>query len=161
MSDRREDQPYVRLDYENVPLGKEIGVAGYPLPNLIVIDKKLHYDGLIYRVAKGTVTATYVTNIATDQGSTLPSIPVIEVNFLFVPGNSGGPIFSSETGRVVGFVHGYTAPKIRERIETITLVKEVPKELGTSYVGTLNAIYSIGIKLDTARPHIEKFGVSL
>jgi hypothetical protein len=157
----KKDQPFAALDYADVPIGKEIGVAGYPLPNLIVADGRLRYDGLIYRAAKGTVNAIYTTSIRTEEGGRLPNIPVIEVNFLFVPGNSGGPIFDSETGRILGFVHGYHAEKIRERVEQATLVEDIPDGVNKTYIENLNAIYSLGIKLDTVRPQLEKFGVSL
>lgn len=161
LSVAKKDQPFAALEYGDVPIGKEIGVAGYPLPKLIVAENRLRYDGLIYRVAKGNINAVYTTNINTDQGTELPDIPVVEVNFLFVPGNSGGPIFDGETGRVLAFVHGYHAEKIRERVEQVSLLKEVPNGVAKTYIENLNAIYSLGIKLETVRPHLEKFGASL
>ncbi len=155
------DQAFVSLDYSTWPVGKEIGVAGYPIPRLIVAEGQLRYDGLLFRVAKGVITSTYVTNLQTDQAVILERAPVIEVNFLFVPGNSGGPVFDAETGRVGGFVHGYTATKIRERIEHVTLLQDLPEGITGQYVENLNALYSVAIKMDRARPHLEKFGIGL
>jgi hypothetical protein len=155
-----QNQPYAALDYRDFPVGKEIGVAGYPLSKLHVIDGTLSYDGLIFRVAKGVVTSVYSTNIESDQGVTIQNVPVIEVNFLFVPGNSGGPVFDALTGRVGGFVHGYTTEKIRERVEEVTLVDSLPEGMSSTSIENLNALYSIAIKLDKAREHLEKLGSS-
>jgi len=155
------NQPYVALGYEDVPVGLEIGVAGYPLPRLIQgADGKLQTAGLIFRVAKGVVTASYKTNI---QASTtvLPELPVVEVNFLFVPGNSGGPVFNAETGRVLAFVHGYQVIKIGERLETVTAIPQLPPGVGNSYIGAVHAVYSVAIKLDPVRAHIEQHGATL
>ena len=55
------------------------------------------------------MTATYLANV-----NLLLNAPILEVNFLFVPGNSGGPIFDAETSQVVGFVDAFTTIKIGE-----------------------------------------------
>jgi len=156
-----QQRAYLPLEYGDVRVGTEIGVAGYPLPELIVQNATLLYAGLIFRVAKNVLTATYKTNIQSDSGSTLSDLPVLEVNFLFVPGNSGGPIFAGETGRVLGFVHGYRTHKIQERIENVTLIQQLPDGVNTTYVHNQSALYSIGIKMIQVRTHLEQFGVTL
>ena len=161
VSDGKRNQAYVQLEYGDILIGKEIGVAGYPLPALTVVNGVLTYGGLIYRVAKGNVTSIYKSDINTDQGVVLREAPVVEVNFLFVPGSSGGPIFDGETGRVLGFVHGYRAEKIRERLETVTLIPNFPSGMGNQYVENVHAIYSLGIKLNYIRQHLEQLGVTL
>lgn len=161
ISNARKDQPFVSLEYGNLPVGREIGVAGYPLPRLSVENSQLQYAGLIFRVAKGVVTAIYSSNIQSNQGAILPNVPVIEVNFLFVPGNSGGPVFDAETGRVAGFVHGYTTTKIREKVEEVSIIDELPAGMSRNYIESLSALYSLAIRLETARPHLEQFGVTL
>jgi hypothetical protein len=83
------------------------------------------------------------------------------VNFLFVPGNSGGPVFAAETGRILGFVRGYRAVKIRESVATATMIQQLPLGLGDQYIENLNAVYSVAIKLDFIRTTIEGFGVTL
>ena len=113
---------FAALEFGEIQVGQEIGVAGYPLARLRVEEGQLRYDGLIFRVAKGVVTSTYQTNINSDQGRVLAGLHIVEVNFLFVPGNSGGPVFDAETGRVCAFVQGYTTVKIREKVETVTLI---------------------------------------
>jgi S1-C subfamily serine protease len=159
-SENRE-KPYAALDYADVYEGREIGVAGYPIAVLQAVEGKLTLEGFKFRVAKGVVTGAYITNINFEGGVELRGIPVIEVNFLFVPGNSGGPIFDAETGRILGFVHGYTTTKIRERVEQVTLIPDLPADMTGKYVECLSALYSLGIKLDLVRPQLEQFGVTL
>ncbi len=145
------------LEYGEVPEGLDIGVVGYPIPALNVVNGDLRYDGVIYRAAKGHVTGRYTANLQPP----LADVPIIEVNFLFVPGNSGGPVFSAETGRVFGFVHGYRAVKIREQMVKATMIKQMPLGLSDDYIENLNAIYSLAFKLNFIRSTIESFGVTL
>jgi hypothetical protein len=154
---RPQGQPYVALEYGDVYEGEDIGVAGYPLPELRSIQGNLQLEALIYRAARGHVTARYTA----DFDAPLLNVPIVEVNFLFVPGNSGGPVFSAETGRVLGFVRGYRTTKIRETVVTATMIPQLPLGLGNQYIENLNAIYSLTIKLDFVRPTLENFGVTL
>jgi hypothetical protein len=158
----RTDQPFVALEYGDVAIGREIGVAGYPVPQLLPgPNGDLAYNGLIFRVARGVLTSTYSTTINSDQGTALQDAPVLEVNFLFVPGNSGGPVFDAGTGRVMAFVHGYRTVKIRERLEQVTMVNPLPPGVANTYIENLNALYSLAIKMERARPHLEDLGVTL
>lgn len=159
--DGNQDRPYLPLEYGDTPVGTEIGVAGYPLPQLLVTNGTLRYDGLIFRVAKNVVTSTYRTNIPTDMGFLLTDVPIIEVNFLFVSGNSGGPLFLAETGRAIGFVHGYRTQKIREKVETVTLIPALPAGMSGTYIENQSALYSLGIGLSRVRVYLEQFGVTL
>jgi hypothetical protein len=159
--DGNQDRVYLPLEYGDLPVGMEIGIAGYPIPILTSVGGILHYDGLIFRVAKNVLTATYQTNISVQGGPTLTNIPLLEVNFLFVPGNSGGPIFAADTGRVLGFVHGFRMHKIVERIETVTLIQNLPPGVSNKYVDSQSALYSIGVRLSHVRAHLEGLGVSL
>jgi hypothetical protein len=153
-------QPFVALDYGESRTGREIGVAGYPLGRIINQNDQPSFDAQIFRVAKGVITSCYTTNIQSDA-ITVNGAPVIEVNFMFVPGNSGGPVFDADTGRVLGYVHGFTSTKIRERLETVTMIPNLPEGTNTTYVENLNALYSLAIKIDKARPHIEEHGAAL
>jgi S1-C subfamily serine protease len=151
-----QDQPYVALEYGDVYEGEDIGVVGYPLPELRAVNGNIALDAVLYRAARGCVTARYTAN----DGALL-NVPLVEVNFLFVPGNSGGPVFSADSGRVIGFVRGYRAVKIRETVVTATMIPQLPLGLGNQYIENLNAIYSVAVKLDFVRATIEGFGVSL
>ena len=153
----KNDQPYAALDYGDVYEGEDIGVSGYPIPELHVVNQNLQLDGLVYRASKGHVTGRYTANISNE----IQNAPIVEVNFLFVPGNSGGPVFSAETGRVIGFVRGFRYVKIWEDVATVTNIPQLPLGLGQQYIASMNAIYSLALKLDFIRATIEGFGASL
>lgn len=159
--DDAQDQPYAALSYSDVHEGSEIGIAGYPLPQLTVVNGQLHYGNLKYRVGRGIVTARYSTTINPVGNGPIPNAPIVEVNFLFVPGNSGGPVFESETGRVVGFVQGFNTAKILERIQKAGPSTALPSGVSPDYIHSMDAIYSLAIKLDLVRNEIESFGASL
>jgi S1-C subfamily serine protease len=90
-------KPYMPIGYACVPVGGEIGKAGYPLSTVGTNpDGSANISGLVYRVAKGTATAVYRINWNAGDGYPLLDTPVVEVNFFFVPGNSGGPVFDAE-----------------------------------------------------------------
>lgn len=151
-----QDQPFAPLEYGDVYEGEGIGVVGYPLPVLQVVNGNIALNAVIYRAASGSVTARYIAN-----DGALQNVPLIEVNFLFVPGNSGGPVFAEKSGRVLGFVRGYRAVKIRETIATATMIPQIPLGVSNQYVESLSAVYSIAVKLDFVRATIESFGVTL
>lgn len=85
---------------------------------------------------------------------------VVEVNFMFVPGNSGGPIFDGNTGRVIAYVKGFHHYKIKEVEERCSLIP-LPPGLQPNYLDSVYAIYSLGITLGRVRNHLESFGVQL
>ena len=155
-------QSFLAISYADVPVGQDIGVAGYPLPVIIPdANGAATVSGLIFRVAKGVATAFYRTTI--DFGPTPPvnDSYVVEVNFLFVPGNSGGPIFEAETGRVIGYVKGFIPRKIGDRVEKWgngPLPEGVTQEM---YLDGVQAIYSVALTLEPVRAELERFGVSL
>jgi serine protease Do len=151
------NRPYASLSFNRVYEGEEIGVAGYPVARLFAVNGVLSADGLIYRVGRGPVGASYITNIS----QILQQIPLVEVNFLFVPGNSGGPVFLAETGEVIGFVQGFHDTKIREKVVTAHPNTQLPPGVGNQYVENLNAIYSMAFKLDIVRATLQGFGVGL
>ena len=94
----------------------QIGVARYPLPSVgIDPDGSANITGLVYRVARGTATAG-CTEPSCDAGNRHPlkDTLVVEVNFHFVPGISGGPVFDAETGRAFAYVKGSSNPKVNE-----------------------------------------------
>jgi hypothetical protein len=161
ISKTKKDQAYFPISYGDVPTGLEIGVAGYPLPALIPdANGNITVSGLIYRVANGVVTAVFKADLNSGDGHPLHNVTQVEFNFMFVPGNSGGPIFEAETGRVVAYVKGFRSPKIKEMHEQCSLIP-VPAGLQQGYVDSVRAIYSIGLTLDRVRPQLEQFGVTL
>jgi hypothetical protein len=97
------------------------------------------------------------------DGYPLKDVPVIEVNFFFVPGNSGGPIFDAETGRVFAYVKGMHTPKINEFLDSAFPItkSKLPAGMSDQYIADIRAVYSIGLMLDRVRTELEKFGVQL
>ena len=151
------NRAYASLSFNHVYEGEEIGVAGYPIAQLIAVNGQLSVDGLIYRVGHGHVSGSYVANIS----PMMQQIPLVEVNFLFVPGNSGGPVFLAETGQVIGFVHGFHDAKNREKVVSTSANTLLPAGVSNQYVEHLHAIYSLAIKLDLVRLTLQNFGVGL
>jgi len=155
------DRPYVSLGYNDISPGEEIGVAGYPLPRLILdANGSLQLVNLIYRVAKGVVTSTVRQSLTPGLEPVTIELKTIEVNFLFVPGNSGGPIFDAETGRVLAYVHGFMDSQIVQRYSD-TIQENISAGAPAKHIQALHAVYSLGIKLDAIRTELEGFGVTL
>jgi S1-C subfamily serine protease len=156
------NQAYLAVSYADIPVGTEIGVAGYPLA-MLSTDANGNPDvkALVYRVAKGVATAVYRYNIDHKDGHPIPDREVVEVNFMFVPGNSGGPVFEADTGRVVAFVKGFRSHKIQENAEQCFPTTQVPAGLSNTYLDAVHAVYSIGLTLDRVRPQLEQYGVKL
>jgi hypothetical protein len=158
----KRDQAYLSVSYADIPVGMEIGVAGYPLARLGT-DHNGNPDvkALVYRVAKGVATAVFRYDVDHGDGHPLLDRQVVEVNFLFVPGNSGGPIFEAGTGRAIAYVKGMRTHKIKETAEQCFPTTQVPDGLSRTYLDAVHAVYSIGLTLDHVRPELEQFGVKL
>jgi len=149
------DQPYAAIKYDDIDVGEEVGVVGYPLAVFSTdANGNLLLEGLVYRAAKGAVTGRYEGTLPTGE-----TLPVVEVNFMFVPGNSGGPVFEVETGKVVGMVQQIRWTRIAEQIMQTGLTGQLNIGVSTTYIAPIFAIYSWGIKLDCLRTALESFGV--
>jgi hypothetical protein len=154
-------QPYSAVGYEDTAEGLEIGVAGYPLSQITPgPNGEPQYNGVVYRVAKGVVTSTVRQRLSPIPDPQTAELGTVEVNFLFVPGNSGGPIFDAETGRVLAYVHGFTSREIIQRIAD-TSNENIAAGADPKHIESLQAVYSLGIKLDNIRGELEKYGVTL
>ncbi len=154
-------QPYVTVGYNDILEGTEIGIAGYPLSQILAgPNGEPQFPGIIYRVAKGVVTSTVTQNIEPRPNPRTRQLNTVEVNFLFVPGNSGGPLFDAETGRVMAFVHGFTNREINQNYAD-TNAQNIAAGAPNKHIQSLHAVYSLGIKLDSVRQELERFGVEL
>jgi len=152
------DQRFVSICYQDVLVGHEIGVVGYPLATLGTDSAgNLLLDGLIYRAGRGVITGRF----SGDLNGTAKNIPLLEVNFMFVSGNSGGPVFDPETGKVLGMVQGIQWFKIAEQL---VKANQVPAQLSLAgppmYFAPVLAVYSRAVKLDCFRTVLEGFGVT-
>jgi hypothetical protein len=151
------DQPFVSLSYDEVHLGEEIGIAGYPLAQFFNDPNgNLQLNGLIYRCGRGVVTGRYEIAVT----PTTTPLPIIETNFMFVSGNSGGPVFSPETGTVLGMVKMFRYTKLADFVCTADTSQPLPSGINSTYLSAVLAIYSGGIKLDAFRAALESFGVT-
>jgi hypothetical protein len=149
LSDTKLDQAFLPISYADVPVGQEIGVAGYPLARLLTdAGGNVTLGGLVYRVAKGVATAYYRTNLDSGYGHPLNDRMVLEVNFLFVP------------GRVIAYVEGFQHYKIKEVLEHYTQTP-VPGGMSAEYLDSVYAVYSVGLTLEPVRVQLEEFGVRL
>jgi hypothetical protein len=154
-------QPYATVGYNNILEGAEIGIAGYPLSQILAgPNGEPQFPGIIYRVAKGVITSTVTQTIEPRPNPRTRPLNTVEVNFLFVPGNSGGPIFDAETGRVLAFVHGFISREIIQNYAD-TNAQNIAAGAPNKHIQSLHAIYSLGIKLDSVRQELERFGVVL
>jgi hypothetical protein len=79
---------------------------------------------------------------------------------VFVAGNSGGPIFDAETGRVGAFVHGFRAEKIAEHYFD-TAQPNISAGAPDKHIESLHAIYSVGIRVLNIREELERLGAGL
>ncbi len=156
-----ERHPFVALDWGEPRVGRDIGVVGYPLGKLNVDPQgQARFNEFIYRAARGTVTARYQSRINLASGVHTDLLQIIEVNFLFVPGNSGGPVFDASTGAVFGYVQGFRDFKVKECGEETTLTENLPWGLSRRYVRDVSGIYSLAVKLDTAALALQQLGVA-
>jgi hypothetical protein len=152
------DQDFASVCYGDVLVGHEIGVVGYPLATLGTdASGNLLLDGLIYRAGRGVITGRFQGDITTAA----KNIPLLEVNFMFVSGNSGGPVFDPETGRVLGMVQGVQWIKIAEQIVKMNPAPNQQLPLGgtPAYIAPLIAVYSRAVKLDCFKTVLDGFGV--
>lgn len=86
--------------FENLNTGDEVGLAGFALS--AGITKPLVHRGVVS--AKGT-----------DQGNA----KIFTINAFINRGNSGGPVFSAKTGRVIGVIAARQRDKTSEKIITL------------------------------------------
>ncbi|HEY6765449.1 MAG TPA: serine protease [Candidatus Sulfotelmatobacter sp.] len=154
-------QPYASVDYSRTVEGLEIGVAGYPLSQITTgSNGEPQFQGVVYRVAKGVVTSTIQQRLNPAPNPQTTVLSTVEVNFLFVPGNSGGPIVDAETGRVLASVHGFLNREIVQKFAN-TNAENIAAGADPKHVQSLHAVYSLGIKLENIRGELEKVGVTL
>jgi hypothetical protein len=156
-----EPQPYAAISYADAEVGAEIGVAGYPLSQVVPGPAGApQYPGIIYRVAKGVITSAMSQRLNPMPDPQTNELNTVEVNFMFVPGNSGGPVFDAETGRVLAFVHGFTNREIVQRLAD-TNQDNINAGAPPKHVQALHAVYSLGVKLDNIKTELDGFGVTV
>jgi S1-C subfamily serine protease len=91
---------YPTLDiepYENISEGDEIATCGYPLGNFL-------FEQM------GTITSSFtrgsISSIVPSASLPKELLKLFQLNLTATYGNSGGPVFSVQTGRVFGVLQG-------------------------------------------------------
>lgn len=119
------------------------------------------------RFFKGNVITDYITNhpyeYMNSQGTISPQVitgaHLFEVDQLFIPGSSGSPILSFETGKVIGYVHGFKSWPIPTNNEIIQKVEVTEsgnlKEVDLKYKLPFMASLSLGIDARTIEEYLK------
>jgi len=100
----REGYPTIEVeDYGNIREGDEVAICGFPLGNFL-------YNQL------GTVSSSFckgiISSIIPSAGTSQDTLRGFQLNLTATHGNSGGPVFSLETGKVFGVLSkGVIHPK--------------------------------------------------
>jgi hypothetical protein len=116
------------------PIGTPVGVLGYPLMDIKVIDDDIDMSAIIIRGDRGIVNTAYAA------GDTA----FYEFTMAFNPGNSGGPIFDLKTGAVVAIVKSYNSIPLKYIKEEVPSHQQA--ELGVSAIySSIRALYSAGV----------------
>jgi hypothetical protein len=150
----RDEREYIRVGRSLSLIGSQVGVLGYPLVKLEFEGNDIQKPKLgdvILRADLGVVNARYAA--AADK-------VYYDYTMAFNPGNSGGPVFETETGRAIALVQGFKTINILTReVDVPTTLLPVKYQLET-YVTNVNASYSVGIALSPLEAILSRHGVS-
>lgn len=144
---------FIRVSQDLQPIGKEIGILGYPLCQLTFENSDLSkpkIGDVLLRTDKGVINCKYKTSDIDFH---------YEFTLSFNPGNSGGPIFDVRNGRLISIVKGYKAIPINNK--EVIIPEEKRKDLKEysekSFIETLHVNYSLGFSsvsfLDIFKKH--------
>ncbi|MDD3262843.1 MAG: serine protease [Candidatus Absconditabacteria bacterium] len=134
---------YVKINKEPQFIGTDIGILGYPYCKLEFMDgdmQKPNIGNIILRTDKGVINGRY--RLGKD------AVIYNEFTIQFNKGNSGGPIFNTKDGTLIGLVKGYK--RILSDIKPIAIDQQMPdgskKKLGAFDINT--SYYSIGVPVE-------------
>jgi hypothetical protein len=94
---------YIPISKEFCTIGTEIGILGYPISGLEFENgdfNKPKIGNVLLRTDQGVVNCRYQIS---------EKIFAYQFTLSFNPGNSGGPIFNSKSGRVISVVKGFNS----------------------------------------------------
>jgi hypothetical protein len=115
-------QVHLNINYSPVDDGTSIGVMGYPLSRLMFKNNNVNepdLSNIFPRLSRNIISSQQEVELLQTPDGNVSNIILVEVNFLFVPGNSGGPIFSADNGDAIAFVAGYRAFNLGNNINAI------------------------------------------
>ena len=136
---------FIRISKDFLPIGSEVGVLGYPLCKLGFQERDINkplIGNILLRTDQGVINCRYQ----------FPEKSYFyEFTLAFNPGNSGGPIFDTKTGKLVSIVRGYKSIRLSEK--EVVIPEEGTKKLKVykekAFIETLNANYSFGFATST------------
>jgi len=163
-------QGYLRLNSSIISDGQEIGVMGYPLANLKFRNNDINrpiFNSFIQRVSKDVISSQQFFNEIKSEEGIARQVDIVEVNFLFVPGNSGGPIYDPQTGEVMAYVGGFRSIIFKNVIKQLgkktflERVKNIIKGVPIKFVDVDKAIFSYGLSVSNIKSFLAKFNIKV
>jgi S1-C subfamily serine protease len=128
--------------------GEEIGIFGYPASRYKILPGG-DFDGnsITPRVAKATISNFGVRSIEFSPDVRFEAKNFIESQFTFVKGNSGGPIVSAKSGKVLGIVTGVMS--LPQTLQDLSFPGSNP------IVGVPYATYAYAISINEVLPRLK------
>lgn len=139
---------YLPLSQYRPKQGSDIGIYGYPASQIQIQNNQL-VGGLV----KPRSSRTTISNI--EVGSMnfgtikLVDKVIIESQFIFVKGNSGGPVFDAKNGKVVGIVTGVR--HIPQDAQTLTVTINGQNQ---SVIAVPYASYAYAVSISEVLPRL-------
>jgi hypothetical protein len=136
---------FIRISKDFLPIGSEVGVLGYPLCKLEFQERDINkplIGNVLLRTDQGVINCRYQSP---------EKSYFYEFTLAFNPGNSGGPVFDTKTGKLVSIVRGYKSIRISEKETLISEdgAKKLKVYKEKAFIETLNANYSFGFATPT------------
>jgi S1-C subfamily serine protease len=150
----RDKGEYIRISSSVARLGLPVGVLGYPLTTLAFDGQdimKPRLGDVILRADTGIVNAKYAA--AADR-------VFYDYTMAFNPGNSGGPVFDSRSGRAVAVVKGFRTIDISTREVQLPPGFTTTNYTLPSYISAVTTSYSVGIGLSPLTELLSSRGIT-
>ncbi len=150
----RDKCEYIRIAKPLGPIGTSVGVLGYPL-TVVTFDAqdimKPKLGDVILRADVGVVNAQYTM---------APDHVMYDYTMAFNPGNSGGPVFDTRTGRAIALVRGFKTIDINAREVQLPPGLQITNYTEPSFIALASATYSVGTALGSLEQLLASRGIS-
>jgi S1-C subfamily serine protease len=155
----------LRLSFGERRFGSAVAWLGMAVLNDLMATPRF-FEGVIVSSYINDSRYTFASPNGALQVHLAPGLRLIEINQLFIPGCSGGPLLDLSSGKVIGYVHGYRAWSIGTTPEEIRISNvrlESPQSTITGAL-TLGApvvtALSRAIDVTSVRAFLESQGIS-
>lgn len=151
------------LDFSFDPAERIFGEPVQWMTTAVSVGRDL---SLTPRFFRGNIVTNYLANhgyafkdsAGTDVQQQINGARLIEVDNLFVPGCSGGPILNTASGRVIGYVHGFKSWPVETNTEITQKVKitdeSTSEDLKLTSKNLMTASLSLGIDVRTIEEYL-------